>query len=388
MLKKRRARVGRPKIAILTNYPYDGVSFTGGVETATAGLLEGLQKYAGEFDLHIFALAREINTHTVEERNGMTFHFLAIPRAWYCRPHVIPNFVNARAHLKNLHADLVHCQDNMAFALGAISSHTPRKVFTVHGIKSVESRVWQGPEYWSHQIDALLERWVRQRFDQVITISPYVDRFLPIHVRKHHITNPVRRIFFENPQSGNDSHRLLFVGALTRLKRPMDVLRAFGAVKKKCADAVLSIVGVPEDKRYEIEMKNMIAARNIRGVEFLGARSQEEVAALMRQSTALVLASVQENTPMVIAESMASGLPVIASRVGGVPLMINDRKDGLMFECGDIDQLTNVILEVFENDALRTALSHKGKEKAAAVYSADAVACATVNVYRAILSSS
>ncbi|MBI5470768.1 MAG: glycosyltransferase family 4 protein [Ignavibacteriae bacterium] len=386
MLKRRNA-IGRPKVAILTNYPYDGVSFTGGVETATAGLLEGLQKFAGEFDLHVFALARELDRHTVEERNGMTFHFIAIPSVWYARPHLLPNVLTARAQLKKLQPDLVHCQDNMALALGAISSHVPRKVFTVHGIKSVESKLWQGPEYWSHQTDALLERWVRQRFDQVITISPYVDRFLPIHVRKYHITNPVRKVFFENPQSGDGSRRLLFVGALTRLKRPMDILRSFGLVKKKLADASLTIIGVPEDKGYEHEMKGLIATRKLRDVEMLGARTQSEVAALMRRSSALVLASVQENTPMVIAEAMASGLPVIASRVGGVPLMVSDRKDGLLFECGDIDQLSNLMMEVLEDEALRAMLSKNGKARAAAVYSADAVACATVQVYRTILNT-
>jgi hypothetical protein len=190
--------VRMPKIAILTNYPYDGTTFTGGVETATAGLLEGLGNYVDEFEFHIFALSKDIHDHIVEVRNGMTFHFIAIPHKWYTRPHVIPNIYNARTQLKKLQPDIVHCQDNMALAIGAMSTQISKKLFTIHGIKSVESQVWEGPEYWSHQMDALLERWVRQHFDEVVTISPYVDRFLPVHVRKHHITNPVRNLFFES----------------------------------------------------------------------------------------------------------------------------------------------------------------------------------------------
>jgi glycosyltransferase involved in cell wall biosynthesis len=375
----------RPRIAILTNYPYDGVTFTGGVETATAGLLEGLQKYVDEYDFHVFALTRTISQLRVEQREGMTFHFLAIPSVWYVKPNVIPNILNARAELKKLHADLVHCQDNMALAIAAISVKPEHKVFTIHGIKSVESHVWEGPEYWSHQMDALLERIVHKRFDEMITISPYVDRFLPVHVTKHHITNPVRKLFFERPQCGVNTRRLLFVGALTRLKRPMDVVQAFAIVRERFDDATLNIVGHPEDEQYEQELRQFVTEKKIAGVEFLGARSQSEVAALMRMSTALVLSSVQENTPMVVAESMASGLPVIASNVGGVSAMVQHGVNGLLFECGNIQELAGNIARLFEEESLRRQLSHNGKEKATTVYSTDAVASATVDVYRRIL---
>ncbi len=377
----------KPKVAILTNYPYDGTTFSGGVETATAGLLEGLREYRGEFDFHIFALSGECRRHTTEEREGMTFHFIAIPDTWYGRPHIIPNILNARTQLKKLQPDLVHCQDNMALAIGAMSAQPSRKLFTVHGIKSVESSVWEGPEYWSHQMDAQLERWVRRQFDEVVTISPYVDRFLPLHVRKHHIANPVRGLFFENPQAGIDAQRVLFVGVLTRLKRPLDVIQAFGRLKERYPAAALSIVGEAEDEIYAAEMKEHINRTGVSGIQFLGARTQPEVAALMRESTVLVLASVQENSPMVIAEAMASGLPVIASRVGGVPMMMTDEVDGLMFECGNIDQLTEYMNRVFKENNFRKNLSRNGRDRALRTYSSSAVAAATVHVYRTMLSN-
>ena len=378
-------RSRRPMIAILTNYPYDGKTFTGGVETATAGLIEGLRAYADEFDFRILTLCRGISRHTVEMRDGISFHFLGIPDRWFTRPHVIPNVVNTHSELKKLQPDLVHCQDNMALAVAAIIAHQGKKVFTVHGIKSVESNVWEGPEYWSHQMDALLERWVRKRFDEVIMISPYVGRFLPDAVKKHCITNPVRSMFFQLPQPGIDSRRILFVGVLTRLKRPLDAIKAFEAVGRAFPDATLSIVGESQDRDYEREINQYIHETRLDGVEFMGVRSQEEIVALMRDSGVLVLPSVQENTPMVIAEAMASGLPVIASRVGGVPLMVNEGKDGLLFDSGDVESLARLIMEILSRPELRTSLSRNGREKALSLYSSDAVAAATANVYRSIL---
>lgn len=376
----------RPSVAIMTNYPYDGVSVTGGVETATIGLLEGLSAYVDIFDFHIIALARGIDAHRVERRNDMTFHFLAIPSSLFAKPHVIPNIVNARQCLRHLNPDLVHCQDNMALAIGAIIAQPARKLFTVHGIKARESRVWEGPEYWSHQLDALLEQWVRKHFDDVITISPYVDSFLPVHVRKHHITNPVRRLFFEDSKKGDgDDRRLLFVGALTRLKRPLDILRALDIVQREIPNVTLHVVGAAEDGKYVKEMQQFVAERGIRGVLFLGSKTQREVAALMRSSVALVLPSVQENTPMAIAEAMASGLPVIASAVGGVPYMVAHGVDGLLFECGNAEELARSIINVIEDKALRLRLSRNAKEKADNRFSSEAVAAATVAVYRTML---
>jgi len=225
----RREIFNRDKVAILTNYPFDGRTFTGGVETATAGLLEGLAAFSEQFDFHVIALSRDVRSHSVERRDGITFHFLAIPPV---RPHVIPNIINARATVRRLNADLVHCQDNMALAVGAVLARPARKLFTIHGIKGMEAMLWEGPEYWSHSMDAILERWVRKQFDEVITISPYVDRFLPIEVKKYHVPNPVRRIFFENPRTDSGDKHVLFVGAFTRLKRPMDLLEAF-AVRER-----------------------------------------------------------------------------------------------------------------------------------------------------------
>jgi glycosyltransferase involved in cell wall biosynthesis len=386
--RKRRSTLAkdRPSIALMTNYPYDGVSVSGGVETATIGLLEGLRAYVDEFDFHVIALAREIDAHRVERRDGMTYHFLAIPSSPLATPHVVPNIINARRCLKNLNPDLVHCQDNMALAIGAMTAKPARKIFTVHGIKAVESRVWEGPEYWSHQMDAMLERWVRKHFDEVITISPYVDSFLPMQVKKHHIANPVRRLFFEQPQTGaGDARRLLFVGALTRLKRPMDIVRALEIVQRRIPDVRLTVVGAADDGEYVNEMKQFIAERDIRSVAFLGSKTQHEVAALMRESAALVLPSVQENTPMAIAEAMASGLPVIASSVGGIPFMVAHDVDGLLFECGNVGELARNIINVMEDRTLRLRLSRSGREKADRRFSSEAVAAATVAVYRTML---
>jgi glycosyltransferase involved in cell wall biosynthesis len=377
----------RPVIAIATNYPYDGRSFTGGVESATAGLLESLAAYAGEFSFHILALTREIPASRVEERQGMTFHFIAIPSQWYAQPHLVPNVLRARAEISRIRPDLVHCQDNMALAVGAVWAGCKKRVFTVHGIKSVEAQLWQGAEYWSHQMDALIERWVRSRFEHVITVSPYVTRFLPRDVKTHEIPNAVPRIFFCPDENLRDHRMLLFVGSLTRLKRPLDVIRVFERVKAQNDMVSLSIIGAFEDRAYQDEMKQYISKQGIKDVFFLGPMKQAEVALFMRRAAALVLTSVQENSPMVIAEAMAGGLPVIASKVGGVPAMVDDEKDGLLFESGDVHSAAEAVIRLLKDQNLRGDLARNGRRKAETMFSPEVVARKTVELYNALLAS-
>ena len=176
-----------------------------------------------------------------------------------------------------------------------------------------------------------------------------------------------------------------FVGSLTRLKRPLDVIKVFQRVKTQTDTVSLSIIGAFEDRAYEHEMKQYISQRGIKDVFFLGSLKQEEVALFMRRAGVLVLASAQENSPMVIAEAMASGLPVVASRVGGVPVMVDNERDGLLFESGDVHGAAGAVIRLLKDQRLRGDLSRNGRRKAETMFSPDIVAKKTVELYRTLL---
>jgi glycosyltransferase involved in cell wall biosynthesis len=88
------------------------------------------------------------------------------------------------------------------------------------------------------------------------------------------------------------------------------------------------------------------------GVEFRGAVTSEEVPALVRDARALLVPSTcYEGSPRVIVEAFAAGVPVIASRIGGLPEHVEDGVSGLLVEPGNADAWANAVEQLEDDDA-------------------------------------
>lgn len=86
-------------------------------------------------------------------------------------------------------------------------------------------------------------------------------------------------------------------------------------------------------------------------VSYLGQRAREDVLALMREARFLVVPSEwYEGFPMTIVEAFGVGLPVVASRIGGLASIIEDGRNGLLFEAGNCESLRCVAVEAHQND--------------------------------------
>ena len=93
-------------------------------------------------------------------------------------------------------------------------------------------------------------------------------------------------------------------------------------------------------------------------VIFAGMR--KDVPRLLAASDVFVLPTLTEALPTVLAEAMAARLPVIASRVGGIPEMIADRQNGFLVEPEDLDGLSSACIRLLENPDERAAMGAAG----------------------------
>jgi glycosyltransferase involved in cell wall biosynthesis len=118
-------------------------------------------------------------------------------------------------------------------------------------------------------------------------------------------------------------------------------------------------------------------------VEFLGSR--RDMAPVYREADLLVMTSKHEGTPNVLLEAMASGLPIVATRVGGTPEIINDRR-GLLVHPDDEDGLVAAILRLISDSSLRLEFRRRGLEYVDHVHSLAALGQQLVSLYQKILS--
>jgi glycosyltransferase involved in cell wall biosynthesis len=126
---------------------------------------------------------------------------------------------------------------------------------------------------------------------------------------------------------------ILFVGNFYRIKNPLLLIRAFARLAAGDAVLVMAGGGMLEQACRDLAAELGVAPRVI----FAGRKSPEEIARLMNAADLLALPSENEGVPNVLLEALASGLPVVASRTGGIPEVLDHESLGRMAPPGDLD---------------------------------------------------
>jgi glycosyltransferase involved in cell wall biosynthesis len=174
-----------------------------------------------------------------------------------------------------------------------------------------------------------------------------------------------------------------WIGRMTAVKRTDDVLIAFKRLRDGGVDAVLCMVGDGPD-RLQLEQRahELGVARN---TVFLGY--QEDVAPFYAAFDALVLPSGNEGTPVSVIEALAAELPVVATRVGGVPDVVRDGEDGFLVEAGATDDLADRLAQLAGDPALRARMGKQGRERVLPRYAVERLVEDIDELYRSLLSA-
>jgi len=162
---------------------------------------------------------------------------------------------------------------------------------------------------------------------------------------------------FDAPaNNGQKGDYYLYVGRIAEEKGLKTLIHAASRMK----GGTLKIVGEGPMKE---EIISFMKSRQGDGrIELLGHRSHEDVMELIRNCSFLVLPSEwYENFPYVILEAFASGIPVIGSRIGGIPEQVKDYETGLTFQAGNPDDLRSKIAYMMDNPDLAVKMGQKGR---------------------------
>lgn len=168
---------------------------------------------------------------------------------------------------------------------------------------------------------------------------------LGVTARFEVVPNPVDTNVFttreSEPADGTRApHRVLVVAGLQPVKGIDTMLSAIGALRARRDDFRVDIVGDGGAVQPYVRLAARLGVGDV--VHFHGQRSKEEVAQFMRQASFLVMPSITETFGVVAAEAIASGIPVVAMRVGALPELVDERS-GFLVDPPDAPALVEAI---------------------------------------------
>lgn len=197
----------------------------------------------------------------------------------------------------------------------------------------------------------------------------YMERWMPApgRVQVQVIHSSLNLPEFPYNRTGRPPGKLLSVGRLVPMKGFDVLLSALARLRDRGCIFTCSIIGEgPERERLEA-LRSTLGLNGV--VEFPGAMVQAQVASQMADSTLMVLPCVvaqngqSDGIPNVLMEAMASGLPVISTRVSGIPELVEDGLSGRLVEAGDVAGLADAIESLLGDSISQDRFARAGRAK-------------------------
>lgn len=207
----------------------------------------------------------------------------------------------------------------------------------------------------------------------------------------------MRPCFYEGKWSLDNykPHRIFFSQADYPLKGFHFLLKAMPAILKKYPDAeivvagnniirsgIMGIIKRPSYGKYLLHLAGKYGLRS--RIRFLGKLSAEEMKQEYLKCHTYVCASVLENSPNSVGEAMLLGTPVVCANVGGVPSMVTDGLEGLLFEKGSKEGLAEAILKIWDDDGLAQKLGRNARIRAKRTHDGERNFNRLIEIYQAI----
>lgn len=225
-------------------------------------------------------------------------------------------------------------------------------IHTVHNVadKEVPKRLQRLQKKWFHQkkvVPVAISEIVQQSIIENYNL-PKED--VPIIYNGIDLSKCIKK------EDYNLNNIMLHIGRFSEQKNHFRLIDMFNECLKQNKDIKLYLVGTGEKQN---DVKQYVQKLNLdKKVEFLGALS--ECYEIMNKADIFVLPSKWEGMPMTIIEAMGTGLPVIATNVGGIPNMINNGKDGYI--ANSIEEFVNCINTLYDNKNLRKKIGENALE--------------------------
>jgi len=361
------------KVCIIGPFPENVEVIRGGTQAAVYGLAHTLKTHYG-LAVKVIALplaASSSSSVRTAEVEGMEVVYLN------ARGFLAAGLLHLPLILRRISVgQVVHVHGTgllQAALLAVLRMKRIKCVWTLHGILAKET--WQkylagrnGVNFARYMFYRVLERVMITVASRIIVDTQYVAGEIGGGGKVAVI--PQGTMFSEEfaclPDPACNPPVILSVGVIRPRKGHHITLNAFVVVKRAIPEARLVIAGAAPEAGYYQALQEQAARLGISAdVEFLIDLPRHRIAEIFAGARVFALHSQEESQGIALCEALAAGLPVVATRVGGIPYVVSDGKDGLLMEYNDAVGFAGAIVSLLADGGMYRKMSQAARNSGA-----------------------
>jgi len=242
--------------------------------------------------------------------------------------------------------------------------------------------------YAARLYERSLGRWILAKSDHIVAVSEAVQRYaeeMGVNPSKISVVpNAVDTLKFHpssTPRKRDSIVNVGFVGRLVSNKGPQLLIEAVPQIIRNCSNVQFQIVGQGPMLKKLQQRARQLSVEDV--VRFLG--NVPSMVEFLQSCDIVVRPSLTDGMPLTVLESMACGIPTVASRVGGTPEILQDGYTGYLVEPRSIDQLASRVSSLTADSKLRAKMGSRARRFVERYYSWKRVAERVVRVYESTI---
>lgn len=370
-------------------YPLSADCIHGGVEASVYGVVTELAK---KHIVHVFDFPRIGEKDRLEQLGNLTIHRYANPGrhnkdAVLRLSEIVRDIAALGPEICHIHGTGTICNE-LYFAL---RKYGVQVIVTVHGLLREEKKqaLLRKPSLktlYQYIIQSRHEKELLNTVPRIIVDTAYVEKKLSTYGLQHlpemHIIPQGIDETFYSIHCNPNSNVLLSVGAISPRKGHIYTIDMLNHLRARGIDVRLRIIGSLADKSYYEFLQQKISASPYKDDISIEANlPRNELFKAYSDAKLFVLHSREESQGIVFAEAMATGLPVVATKIGGIPYVVADGMNGLLCPYADVKVMTDSVERLITDNALWMQYS-AAAQVAAKDYSWVEIAERIINLYK------
>ena len=254
----------------------------------------------------------------------------------------------------------------------ALQSQGLPMMLTVHGILREEKKqaLLRKPSFkalFQYIVQSRDERTLLNTAPNIIVDTAYVEDKLRSyglrHVPNMYVIPQGIDDTFYTINCNSHSHILLSVGAISPRKGHAYTIEMFNLLRKRGINARLRIIGSLADSAYYALLQQKITDSPYKADITLEVNlPRKDLLKAYADAKLFVLHSREESQGIVFAEAMATGMPVVATKIGGIPYVVADGKSGLLCPYSDVEAMADMVAKLLTDESLWQRYSEAAKE--------------------------